>query len=295
MTTSASRRRFLGTIAGAAGAAALGVRGFTLGAQREGNSSADDNGAYGGFLMGIQSYTLRKFPVERVIEIVHTDLGLSAIEFFGSHFDIKSSDAQIQEIKDATSTVGIKLTSHGVNNFTKNHEANRRIFEFAKKVGLKNITADPTEDSFDSLDKLVAECGIRIAIHNHGPRSRYDKVADVLNAIKGRHQNIGACADLGHFIRSGEDPVKAIHLLAGRLYGIHLKDFAQQTANAKGVILGKGHLDVEAVFSALRHVNFPADGALSLEYEENADDPIADVQQCLVVAADAAQKAASRS
>ena len=60
----------------------------------------------------------------------------------------------------------------------------------------------------------------------------------------------------------------------------------------KRVILGRGHLDVEGVFTALRHVKFPADGALSLEYEENPDNPIAECQQCLAVAADAAQKTA---
>src|SRR5262249_51408168 len=119
--------------------------------------SADELAAYGGFRLGIQSYTLRKFPTDRVIEIVHTDLGLTAIEFYGSHLATTATDEQIKKIKDDTSAVGIKLTSHGVNNFTKNHEANRKIFEFAKKVGLKNITADPTEDSFDSLGKLVEE------------------------------------------------------------------------------------------------------------------------------------------
>src|SRR6516162_1997047 len=108
---------------------------------------SDENSAYGGFLMGIQSYTLRKFPTERVIEIVHGDLGLSGIEFYGPpHFPITSSDEQIKDIKEKTSVVGLKLTSHGVDNFTKNHDSNRRIFEFAKKAGLKNITADPSED-----------------------------------------------------------------------------------------------------------------------------------------------------
>jgi sugar phosphate isomerase/epimerase len=205
---------------------------------------------------------------------------------------LNASDEQIQSVKDKTGALGIKMTAHGVNAFNKNHDANRRIFEFAKKAGLRNISADPSEDSFDSLDKLVEEYGIRIAIHNHGPGARYSKVADVLNAIKGHHNDIGACADLGHYIRSAEDPVKAIHLLEGRLYGIHLKDFAEQKANAKGVILGKGCLDVEGVFKALKHVNFPADGYISLEYEEKPDDPIADIQECLAVASAAAQKVA---
>src|SRR5262249_21041476 len=99
------------------------------------------------------------------------------------------------------------------------------------------------------------------------------------------------CADLGHYIRSGEDPVKAIHELEGRLFGIHLKDFAEQKKDAKGVILGKGHLDVTSTFRALRNAHFPADGALSLEYEENEANPLADIKECLSVASEAAQKA----
>jgi sugar phosphate isomerase/epimerase len=67
------------------------------------------------------------------------------------------------------------------------------------------------------------------------------------------------------------------------LYGIHLKDFAEMKADAKGVILGEGHLDVPAVFAALVRVGFPADGALSLEYEENPKDPINEIRQCVAV------------
>ena len=154
------------------------------------------------------------------------------------------------------------------------------------------MSADPTEDAFDSLDKLVVEYDIRIAIHNHGPGARYDKVADVLTAIKGHHPYIGACADLGHYIRSGEDPVRVINLLAGRLYGLHLKDYAEPKADARGVILGRGQLDVAGVFRALKKVEFPADGCLSLEYEESQNDPIDDVKQCLAACAEGAQKAA---
>jgi sugar phosphate isomerase/epimerase len=51
-----------------------------------------------------------------------------------------------------------------------------------------------------------------------------------------------------------------------------------------GVILGKGHLDVPAVFAALEQVGFPADGALSLEYEEHPENPLADIRECLEVA-----------
>ena len=32
---------------------------------------------------------------------------------------------------------------HGVHGFSKDHEANKRLFDFAKKIGVKVITADP--------------------------------------------------------------------------------------------------------------------------------------------------------
>jgi sugar phosphate isomerase/epimerase len=283
MRSPLSRRKFLSVTAGAVGAGAVALPKFTW--------AAPAKDPYGGYLMGIQSYSLRGFPVDKALASVK-DLGLHYVEFFDAHFSYKSSPEQIEAMKKKTAALGITMTAHGVNDFTKDHEANRRYFEFAKRAGIRNISANPTEDSFGSLDKLVAEYNIRIAIHNHGPGARYSKVADVLNAICGHHELIGACADLGHYIRSAEDPVRAINLLKGRLYGIHLKDFAEQKAVTSSVIIGKGHLDVEGVFRALKKVDFPADGALSLEYEENPESPMADLKECLAVASAGALKAA---
>lgn len=278
------RRRFLALAAGAAGASLFDLPRIL----------ADDvpgpQKQYGWFPMGIQSYTLRHYKVDEALQHVQR-LGLHHVEFFDAHFKISSSADEIDAMKKKLRAMEIAISAHGVDRFTKDHEANRKIFEFANRAGFRNLSADPDPDSFDSLDKLVAEYGIRIAIHNHGPHARYNKVADVVKAVKGHHKWIGACADLGHYIRSGEDPVKVVKELGDRLFGVHLKDFAEQTDNAKGVILGKGHLDVVGVFRAMREAHFPADGALSLEYEESEQDPIAEVKECLTVAADGAMKA----
>lgn len=244
-----------------------------------------------GLKIGIQSYSLRNYPVLKAIDII-AELGFEHVEFFDAHFAVKSTDEEIEARKKLMASKKLRISAHGVNRFTKDHEANKKLFEFAKKAGIKQISADPDPDSFESLDKLVKEYDVRIAIHNHGPGHRYDKVADVLKATKGYDNRVGACADLGHFIRSGEDPVKVITLLEGRLWGVHLKDFDQPKGNAKGTILGKGQMDVVATMKALRRVKFPTDGALSLEYEENPQDPIADVKECLAIAKEADSKAA---
>jgi inosose dehydratase len=279
-----TRRKFL------AAASATVAGGSILKARK--TWAADANDPFAGFNVGLQSYTLREFPIDRALDEINK-LGLHSVELFEAHFPSKSTDAEIEAMKSKTTALGIVMRGHGVNPFTANHEENRRWFEFAKKAGIKNISANPTEDAFDSLDKLCEEYQIRIAIHNHGPGADYDKIADTLNAIRGHHPLIGACADLGHYIRSGEDPVRAITLFEGRLYGIHLKDFAEQKANTKGVILGQGHLDVTGVFKALKKVNFPPDGCLSIEYEENPKAPLDDVRACLAAASEGAQRATS--
>jgi inosose dehydratase len=235
------------------------------------------------FTLGIQLYSLRGYPVAEALKHAK-ELGFEAVEFYPGMFPIAASAEQIADIKKQVADLGLRISAHGVNGFGKDAAANRKVFEFAKAAGIGILGCDPTPEAFASLDELVREFDIRVAIHNHGPKHRYNKVVDVLRAIEGHDERIGACADLGHFIRSGENPVEVIRLLKGRLYGIHLKDFAEMQDKTKGVILGKGHLDVPAVFAALEQVQFPADGALSLEYEENPKNPLAEIRECVDVA-----------
>jgi sugar phosphate isomerase/epimerase len=233
--------------------------------------------------LGIQLYSLRGFPVNEALEHAK-ELGFEQVEFYSGMLPLDASADEIAAMKQRVAGLGMTISAHGVNGFGGDTAANRKTFEFAKALGIRNITADPDPRAFDSLNDLVQEFDIRIAIHNHGPRHRYNKVVDVLQAIEGRDERIGACADLGHYIRSGEQATDVIRQLKGRLYGIHLKDFAEMKADAKGVILGQGHLNVPAVFAALLQVGFPADGAMSLEYEENPENPIADIRECVAVA-----------
>ena len=236
--------------------------------------------------LGIQLYSLRGYPVDEALRHAR-EIGFRYVEFYPGMYPLNSSSEQIAAMNKKLVDLGLTISAHGVNGFGADAAANRKVFEFAKAAGIRTLGADPAPEAFASLDELVKEFDIRIAIHNHGPKHRYNKVLDVLRAIEKHDERIGACADLGHFIRSGENPVEVIRLLKGRLYGIHLKDFQDQQENTKGVILGKGHLDVPAVFAALEQVNFPADGALSLEYEENPKDPLADIRECFEVATSA--------
>lgn len=274
-TPSLTRRRLLA--AAAATAAAVSLPGTALAA---GKPQAR---------LGIQLYSLRGYKVNDALQHA-ADLGFEEVEFYSGMLPIDSTPEQIAAMKKRVADLGMSISAHGVNSFSSDAAANRKLFEFAKALDVPTITADPDPASFDNLDDLVEEFDICVAIHNHGPSARYNRVVDVLKAIEGHDERIGACADLGHFIRSGEPPVEVIRSLKGRLYGIHLKDFAEMKEHAKGVVLGKGHLDVEGVFVALQDVGFPANGALSLEYEENPDNPLAEIRECVTVAKAAMKK-----
>ena len=239
--------------------------------------------------LGIQLYSLRGYKVDEAMKHAR-DIGFRFVEFYGDMYPVNSDAAAIAGMKKKLADLGLTVSAHGVNGFGADAAANRKVFEFAKAAGIPCLSADPSPEAFKSLDELVKEFDIKIAIHNHGPKHRYTKVVDVLKAIEGHDERIGACADLGHYIRSGEKPTEVIRLLKGRLYGIHLKDFQDMQDVTKGVILGKGHLDVPAVMAALVQTNFPKTGALSLEYEENPENPLADIRQCYTVAADALAK-----
>ena len=284
MRSDLSRRELL-LVSSAASAAWLGGARFLF---------AADNDPWGGFPIGVQTISLRKYPLPEVLRHLQ-GMGVRYVEFSaGSHLPATASDEKIMEARTLAALAGLKITAQGVNRFSKDHAANKRVFEFARKLGIRAITANPQPDAetFASLDKLVAEYDMRLAIHNHGPGSLYDKLHDVVKAIKDHDARIGACVDCGHFLSSGDDPIQCVLTLAHRVYGVHLKDHAEVGKKSSNVVLGKGHLDVVGLFKALRQIKFPADGALSLEYEANPENPIDDLKACLAVVKDAIAKSA---
>jgi sugar phosphate isomerase/epimerase len=287
-----SRRAFLQTTAAASAAAALPAL------CEAGDPKRPD--PFGGFTLGLQSYTLRNFKqLDQVLQRIH-DLGLRYAEFYRDHIPLTSTEAQIKAIRNLCRQQNVTPIAFGVERFTRDHAANRRIFEFARNLGIRYLSADPDPDSFDSLDKLVAEFNISIAIHPHGPVNakelhRWYSAERVMEAVRNHDRRIGTCLDTGHLIRSAQppfneklDPAAQIRLMGARNFGIHLKDHDNQTR--RDVVFGKGNLDVVSVLRALREVKFQ--GYISIEYEANPENPMADLRACLDVFRECVRKLA---
>jgi sugar phosphate isomerase/epimerase len=265
-------------------------------------ADSKDADPFGGFHLGMQSYTFRNFNVEGALKRIK-ELGLHYVEFYpGQKGQLKldSTPEQIKAMLSLCKDYEVTPLAWGVQGFKKDDKANEQIFAFGQALGLKAFSADPDPDSFDSLDKMCEKYKIAIAIHPHGPVGK-DKLhrwwspTEIMAAVKDHHPLIGTCLDTGHLIRCNVppfnknlDPAKEVLVMNGRNFGMHLKDHD----NKKGtdVPYGKGVLDVPAVLKALREVKFKY--LISIEYEAHPEDPTADVKECVQVFKDSVKKLA---
>jgi inosose dehydratase len=280
-----SRRCFLATAA-ATGSGLLSFRGFC---------SAEDAPAdpLAGFKLGVQSFCYHRFDAEHAIKKIH-ELGLRYVEMFPGHFPgprVGENQDGIKKTLELCKKYEVEVHTFGVERFTSDHEANRKVFDFARAMGIKVLTCDPEPDSFDSLDKLVEEFKIPVAIHNHGPIGetgnklhRWYRAEIILDAVRNHHPLIGTCLDTGHLIRMGRapfklelDPVQQIRAMGKRNFAIHLKD--HDVGTGVNVNYGKGRLDVVAVLKALRGLEFA--GPVSIEHEAHPGEPDADMKACV--------------
>lgn len=278
-----SRRRFLQA---GLSAAALGLSARSLSADQPARTPADP---FGGFTVGIQSYSFRNFNLEQALQRTR-DLGLRSAELYRGHLPTTSTPEQIRAALNLCRQYNVTPVAFGVETFTRNHDANRRLFEFGRALGIRTFSADPDPDSFDSLDRLVEEFNISIAIHPHGPQGqrlhRWYSAEVILEAVRNHHRLIGTCLDTGHLIRSAQapfnrrlDPAQQIRVMGARNFGLHLKDHDNQ--RREDVVFGRGVLDVPSILRALREVNFR--GYISIEYEAHPDNPSPDIRACLDV------------
>lgn len=256
-------------------------------------SAADIPAEYstGGFFIGAQAYTFNHFTLFEAIE-KNAAAGGKVIEFFPGQRISKDidqgvgpdmSDENMQKVKDKLAQYGMKVVNFGVTG-AGDEAGYRKIFEFCKKMDIRAFSCEPSKDHLPMLDKLVKEYDVMIAIHNHPRRPDnpdywvWDPVA-VYNAVKDLDPRIGSASDIGHWVRSGLNPVYCLKVLEGRITSVHMKDLHEFSGAGHDVPFGLGVSNIPAVLDELNRQGFK--GNISIEYEYNWDNSVTDVAQCI--------------
>jgi sugar phosphate isomerase/epimerase len=246
----------------------------------------------GGFFIGCQAYTFNHFTVFEAIEKT-AEVGGKVIEFYPGQklstneptvkWDHNASAETMQKVKDKLAACKVRAVNYGVVQIPKDEAEARKIFEFAKSLGLYGITTESVE-AIDMIEKLVKEYDIKVGFHDHpkqakNPNYRMWDPNYVLSVIKHRDPRIGSCADTGHWVRSGLDPVKCLRILKGHIISSHMKDLNEMGLGAHDVPYGTGVSDVPAMLTELKSQRFA--GNISIEYEYHWENSTPEVGQCV--------------
>lgn len=226
--------------------------------------------------LGVALWTFHTFNFPESLDKVDS-AGLKYIEpntFHKTGPELKDSVASvlstagIEKLKAMIAKKGLTVESIYIGG-DSTLESWKKQFEIAKQLGVKFITTEPPINLWDAIDSLAGAYGIKVAIHEHWKGvSRYWNPDTVLMAIK-NHPNFGACADLGHWPKSGINPLEAVKKLSGHIIAIHLKDIAAYNdPTLKDVPVGKGVVDFPAIFAELKKQNFKG----NIYIERDAED-----------------------
>ena len=227
------------------------------------------------FKLGIQSYMLSRLDFDQMVEFARKH-DIKQLQLSARHLGPQSPPEEIAKRKKQLDDAGLVAYTFGVAGTSPDKEENRKLFEFAKTMGMKLIIVEPREFSIlDNLEELVKEYDIKIAIHNHGLKSLYGNPAVVKSLLNGRDPRMGVCLDAGWVASGRFNPAHVFQDYQGRVFDIHLKD-KKVSASENGDVavdtfIGEGDAKLEQLVKVAAEAGY--DGVYSLESDAGYSDP----------------------
>ncbi|WP_423149312.1 sugar phosphate isomerase/epimerase family protein [Rubrolithibacter danxiaensis] len=183
-----------------------------------------------GWQLGAQAWTFRQSTFAETLDTlksIEVDYlqGFNGQKLGGGidgNMDFHMDAATREKVLELLKQKGIKMVSFGVVSANSDDDW-RQLFEFIKGMGLKQFATEPDPKFIPLVAKLADEYEINVAIHDHPRPTRYWSPDTVLKYI-GASKRLGACADIGHWVRSGLDPVQCLKKLEGHIFELHFKD-----------------------------------------------------------------------
>ena len=270
-----SRRSFMkAAAAGAAAGAALGLEGVQRSALAEPARAPET----GGVKLGVASYSLRKFPREKALEMIKA-LRTPYVNFKSVHLEYNLSADELARVRREVEAAGFQITGGGTITFeTDTDDGVKKYFEYARAAGMPVMVSTCAPAVLPRVEKFAKQYDIKVAIHNHGPEDKhYPSPYDVLKHVKTMDRRMGLCIDVGHTVRTGVDVVKSIADAGARLHDMHAKDLRDLKDKGSQVIVGEGQIPFPEIFRQLQAMRYQ--GFVNLEYEIDADDPLPGMQR----------------
>ena len=228
--------------------------------------------------VAIQTWTLRELNFEQVVDFARRH-GIKDLQVIAKHIDPAASREDWAKKKAALDAAGLRAYTFGVAGTSMKKEENRRLFDFAKFMGIKLIIVEPGDFRiWDNLEELAKEYDIRVAVHNHGIKSLYGNPAIVKQVIGHRDARLGVCLDVGWITSGNFDAADVYRKYEGRVFDIHLKDKVV-TKTEKGddvsrdTHIGEGQANYQGLFAELKKSGYAGRLAIETDSQDFARKP----------------------
>jgi sugar phosphate isomerase/epimerase len=241
-----------------------------------------------GWRLGVAAWSFNRFTLFEAVDRTAA-LGIRYLEAFegqpirpGQEVRLTADlgEDAVLAIREKLNAAGVTLTSLYYHELPAEEAACRRAFVLAQRLGLETLISEPSPGALNVIEKLTGEFGVNVALHNHPEgSSRYWHPREILKVLEGRSPRLGACADLGHWQRSGIAPVEGIRLLGQRLLSLHVKDLHMAGPEGHDVWWGTGQGDIAGMLREVQRLGVRPT-LFAIEFERNREDNRQDLAQC---------------
>jgi len=243
-----------------------------------------------GWRLGVEAYTFHKYTLFEAIDRT-ARLGLpymGGMSFqkvskdIPRNFDPQLSDDELKQIRLKLDAAGIRLLTYYYHDIPGDAAGCRKVFEFGRKIGIETFMTEPAPQALDIIEKFCDEYDINVALHNHDQKASpvYWHPEGILRLCRGRSKRIGACGDLGYWMRSGIDPIKAVNMLKDRLITVQMHDIHELTPEGHDVPWGTGDGKTRQFIEEVHRLGIRPT-MFGLEYSYNWYESMPDVERCV--------------
>ena len=155
------------------------------------------------------------------------------------NLDFNLSADGIAFVKQRLNSLALKMTTYRVAGIPDDQESRKKLFAFAKELGIETIVTNAMPASLSQLDELAGESGVNVAIESS------DDPKELINSIQELSPRIGISADLAQWMEHGVRPADGLTTVKDRLMVAELSDRSSLGNNSHDVRLGTGVADLQ--------------------------------------------------
>ena len=240
--------------------------------------------------LGIEAYTFHKYTLFEAIEKT-ASLGLpymGGLSFqkvskeIDKNFDPNLSNDELKQIRLKLDSAGVRLLTYYYHDIPGDTNGCRKVFEFGRKIGIETFMSEPSPDALDTIEKFCDDYDINVAIHNHDQKAspQYWNPEGIMKVCRGRSKRIGACGDMGYWMRSGINPIKALNTLKDRLITIQMHDLHELSPEGHDVPWGTGAGKTKEFIEEIHRLGIRPT-MFGLEYSYNWFESMPDITRCI--------------